>query len=424
MSVPPEALPGANPGDPALDAGAGAVTPSPPGTPEEKEQRKGAWLEFFRRLRDEPQLNSMVLQLGTQLAQPVPLGQTRAGHVGRAIGAADIAGRSAEEQQKNRQLQEDTLGVRRERQGMVEREGAANRATRIGIAREQSRLGERRATEAGAQRERIARTASEESATRERAAERRFEVQMQRMQDTADRQAANSTERQTILDRRNDLLERQLENEAGRRGVEHRADIYKAALDAGTDEFTGAVDVKKVMDTYRLGVGLTTDEDFEPPEGALGITFESALANAQANQKKAGMSDAQVGATLLRLFPERREDIETIFSQVGGRGGRGGRELVSPPPAGGVREDLPATLDEALVQEQGRVAERKAARAKRPEPVKDEFREMLLRADRAVQSGNTDAKAQALQELSTAFETEKNEGRRRAIFEFARELRE
>lgn len=74
--------PFANSSTPELDA---AMRAGPAKTPEEAASRKGAWTQFAQMVQSNPQMQMLLLRLGSNLVQPVQPGQTPAGHLGLAV---------------------------------------------------------------------------------------------------------------------------------------------------------------------------------------------------------------------------------------------------------------------------------------------------------------------------------------------------
>ena len=77
-AIPPGPMQGI--GGPSIPLKQGA-----PASPEEKEARKQGWRGFFDQLQKDPGLQQAFLQIGTQLLQPIPAGQTAGGQVGQAL---------------------------------------------------------------------------------------------------------------------------------------------------------------------------------------------------------------------------------------------------------------------------------------------------------------------------------------------------
>lgn len=67
---------------PDLDA---AMKAGPPKTPEEAASRKNAWTQFAQTVQQNPQMQMLLMRLGSNLVQPVAPGQTPIGHLGMAV---------------------------------------------------------------------------------------------------------------------------------------------------------------------------------------------------------------------------------------------------------------------------------------------------------------------------------------------------
>jgi hypothetical protein len=94
-----------------------AQAQKPPATPEEFEARKRGWLEFINQTMRDPNVSRALGMMGISLLQPIPQGQSSAGHFGTAlnvgIGAFDL-GRTA--QAEAAQKQAESQAVIEERQ--------------------------------------------------------------------------------------------------------------------------------------------------------------------------------------------------------------------------------------------------------------------------------------------------------------------
>lgn len=110
----------------------------PPTDAAEYQQRVSGWQAFQDRLRGDPNLQAALLRFGTQLMQPIPHGQSAAGHIGQALNqganfyqagtqnAADEARR-----QEEARLKREELAVRSaESKSRIGLQGAQTDATR------------------------------------------------------------------------------------------------------------------------------------------------------------------------------------------------------------------------------------------------------------------------------------------------------
>jgi hypothetical protein len=79
------AQPGAQPGFGDMDALPPGVMVGPPKDEAETETRVSGWRAFIEKLKTDPTTQMMAMRIGTSLMQPVPVGQSTAGHVGLAI---------------------------------------------------------------------------------------------------------------------------------------------------------------------------------------------------------------------------------------------------------------------------------------------------------------------------------------------------
>jgi hypothetical protein len=61
------------------------LSPGPPSTPQEMQQRKSGWAALADKLQSDPTYGLALLRLGTSLMQPVPVGQTPLGQAGYAL---------------------------------------------------------------------------------------------------------------------------------------------------------------------------------------------------------------------------------------------------------------------------------------------------------------------------------------------------
>lgn len=110
----------------------------PPVDAAEYQQRVSLWQQFQDKLRGDPNLQSALLRFGTQMMQPVPAGQSKAGHIGRAVdqGAnfyqAGVQNTADEgRRQEETRLKRDELGVRAEEaKSRISLQGAQTAATR------------------------------------------------------------------------------------------------------------------------------------------------------------------------------------------------------------------------------------------------------------------------------------------------------
>lgn len=57
----------------------------PPTTPEEVQQRKSEWVNLFSTMQQNPAMMLALMRVGADLMQPMPIGQTEAGHFGKAV---------------------------------------------------------------------------------------------------------------------------------------------------------------------------------------------------------------------------------------------------------------------------------------------------------------------------------------------------
>lgn len=114
--TPPPALtppPGAMQPGAGIGATMGQFRPelasAPPQTPEEEQRRIGAWQQVYERAQRDPSLWLALVRAGTELLQPVPVGQTAGGHTGRAIQAGiDYWTQLGAIQNQNKKLQAET----------------------------------------------------------------------------------------------------------------------------------------------------------------------------------------------------------------------------------------------------------------------------------------------------------------------------
>lgn len=97
----PVGAPGSDPWGQAATQLPTDIAPGPPKTPEERDRRKSGWQALMQRLQTDPQLQNMMLKMGTELMQPVQPGQSAAGHLGRSLqSGVDYAVASREQQRK------------------------------------------------------------------------------------------------------------------------------------------------------------------------------------------------------------------------------------------------------------------------------------------------------------------------------------
>lgn len=137
VPTPQSAPPAALPIPPMAQASQGLppeFAPGPAKTPEEVQARKQGWMNFAERLKSDPNMQMMLLRLGTALMQPVPAGQTPLGHVGTAIaGSMDYLSslQAAQSKQAMEAAQTQEIGARtqteQKRPAAIEAETAATK---------------------------------------------------------------------------------------------------------------------------------------------------------------------------------------------------------------------------------------------------------------------------------------------------------
>lgn len=114
------------------------VQQAPAGMP--PEQIKQSWLEYFNR----PEVQAGLLQFGAQALQPVPIGQTTAGHFGQALTSGmQAAGRiaSQEDERKRAAAQEAKLEAEAARaEAQAAQEGERATLAREGMQVDRERL--------------------------------------------------------------------------------------------------------------------------------------------------------------------------------------------------------------------------------------------------------------------------------------------
>jgi hypothetical protein len=81
----------------------------PAQSPAELEQRKAGWTELYQRMTSNPNIMRAIGMAGAALAQPLPAGQTRAGHLGQAfaVGQTAFAGGEATEFERQQARQKE-----------------------------------------------------------------------------------------------------------------------------------------------------------------------------------------------------------------------------------------------------------------------------------------------------------------------------
>jgi hypothetical protein len=107
------------------------VMPGPPQTPEQFQERKSQWSQVLDRINSDPNLQLMILRMGTRLMQPIAPGQTAGGHFASALeDSVDYLG-GLREAKRARQMQERKM-LLEERKGTadIEHSQAATAATR------------------------------------------------------------------------------------------------------------------------------------------------------------------------------------------------------------------------------------------------------------------------------------------------------
>ncbi len=62
-----------------------AIMPGPPQTPEERDRRKSGWQALAQKIQSDPNLQALMLRMGTAMMQPKAPGQSTAGHIGQAL---------------------------------------------------------------------------------------------------------------------------------------------------------------------------------------------------------------------------------------------------------------------------------------------------------------------------------------------------
>lgn len=134
---------GVNLGSPAqpemgsqMDQGLPGMMVPPPKTPEEVAARRNGWTALIDRVKNDPQIQMAMIKFGTGLMQPVPAGQSSAGHLGGALQSSVDYLQALKDQESRRKLVdsqarnvEAQTSTEREKPGQVRAQTAGTRAT-------------------------------------------------------------------------------------------------------------------------------------------------------------------------------------------------------------------------------------------------------------------------------------------------------
>ena len=117
---------------------------SPPATPEDHANRVSGWQAFFEKIKSDPMIQNTMIKMDTDLMQPVPLGQTPIGHLGRALSSSVDYATAVRENQRKAQMEADKAA--REERDLAIREGKAP----VDIEHTQAQTGQVKAATEGA----------------------------------------------------------------------------------------------------------------------------------------------------------------------------------------------------------------------------------------------------------------------------------